>query len=69
VAGGCADGPCSRSLVRTLKAQRTATLPGAGWGYVVFQFNTSFEQKAAAAETVTTIRERRYVARWRYFIN
>jgi hypothetical protein len=36
----------------------TKTLPGAPDGeYVVFQFNTSFEQKAAAVETVTTVRE------------
>jgi hypothetical protein len=26
--------------------------------YVVFQFNTSFEQKAAAVETVTAMREK-----------
>lgn len=36
----------------------TKTLPGAPDGdYVVFQFNTRFEQKAAALETLTTIRE------------
>jgi hypothetical protein len=36
----------------------TKTLPGAPDGeYAVFHFNTSFEQKAAALETVTTIRE------------
>jgi len=36
----------------------TKTLPGAPDGeYVVFQFNTGFEKKAAALETVTTIRE------------
>jgi hypothetical protein len=35
------------------------TLPGAPDGeYVVFQFNTSFEQKSAAVETVTAIREK-----------
>jgi len=45
---------------RTLKsATATATLPGAPDGeYVVFQFNTSFEHKAAAIETVTAIREK-----------
>ena len=45
---------------RTLKsATSTTTLPGAPDGeYVVFQFNTSFEQKQAALETVTTIREK-----------
>ena len=44
---------------RTLKsAMSTKTLPGAPDGeYVVFQFNASFEQKAAAVETVTAIRE------------
>jgi hypothetical protein len=45
---------------RTLKsAMATTTLPGAPDGeYVVFQFNTSFDQKAAAVETVTAIREK-----------
>ena len=34
------------------------TLPGAPDGdYVVFQFNTRFQQKAAALETVTVVRE------------
>jgi hypothetical protein len=34
------------------------TLPGAPDGeYVVFQFDTSFERKEAALETVTTIHE------------
>ena len=44
---------------RVLKSATTATtLPGAPDGqYVVFQFNTSFELKAAAAETVTAVRE------------
>jgi len=37
----------------------TTTLPGAPDGeYVVFQFNASFDQKAAAVETVTAIREK-----------
>ncbi len=46
--------------LRTLKsATSTATLPGAPDGaYVVFQFTTSFEQKSAAVETVTAIREK-----------
>jgi hypothetical protein len=45
---------------RTFKSvTSTTTLPGAPDGeYVVFQFNTSFEQKAAAVETVTAIREK-----------
>jgi len=45
---------------RTLKsAMSTTTLPGAPDGeYVVFQFNASFDQKAAAVETVTAIREK-----------
>jgi hypothetical protein len=44
---------------RTLKsAKATSTLPGAPDGqYVVFEFTTSFEKKAAGAETVTAIRE------------
>jgi hypothetical protein len=45
---------------RALKsAMSTTTLPGAPDGeYVVFQFNASFDQKAAAVETVTAIREK-----------
>ena len=44
---------------RTLKsATSTTTLPGAPDGqYVVFQFNTTFEHKSAATETVTAVRE------------
>lgn len=44
---------------RTLKSTTAATtLPGAPDGeYVVFQFNTTFAQKAAAVETVTAVRE------------
>ena len=46
--GGCAG-----------RAGESTTLPGAPDGeYVVLQFDTSFEQKAAAVETVTTIREK-----------
>ena len=46
--------------VRTVKtATATKTLPGAPDGdYVVFEFNTSFAQKAAALETVTAVHER-----------
>lgn len=52
--------PLGQMRLRTLKsATSTATLPGAPDGeYVVFQFNTGFEQKSAAVETVTAIREK-----------
>jgi Protein of unknown function (DUF4019) len=55
-----ARAPFGQAKLRTLKsATATTTLPGAPDGeYVVFQFSTSFEQKAAAAETVTAIREK-----------
>jgi hypothetical protein len=55
-----ARAPLGRLKLRTLKsATSTTTLPGAPDGeYVVFQFNTSFDQKSAAVETVTTIREK-----------
>lgn len=45
---------------RTLKsATATTTLPGAPAGeYVVFQFDTAFEQRPTAAETLTTGREK-----------
>lgn len=44
---------------RTLTSTKSAsTLPGAPDGdYVVLQFQTSFGQKAAAVETVTTVKE------------
>lgn len=44
---------------RTAKSSTsTATLPGAPDGeYVVAQFNTVFEKKAAALETITVVRE------------
>ena len=46
--------------LRALKsATPSTTLPGAPDGeYVVFQFTTSFEHKAAATETVTAMREK-----------
>jgi hypothetical protein len=55
-----ARAPLGQLKSRTLKgATATKALPGAPDGeYVVFQFDTSFEQKAAAVETVTTIREK-----------
>jgi hypothetical protein len=56
---GTARMPLGSMKSRTVKSvTSTKTLPGAPDGeYVVFQFNTSFEQKAAALETVTTVRE------------
>jgi len=55
-----ARSPLGQMKSRTLKsATSTTTLPGAPDGeYVVFQFNTTFEQKSAAIETVTVIREK-----------
>jgi hypothetical protein len=55
-----ARAPLGRMKSRTLRsATSTTTLPGAPDGeYVVFQFNTSFEQKSAGVETVTAIREK-----------
>ena len=55
-----ARSPLGQMKSRTLKsATSTTTLPGAPDGeYVVFQFNTTFEQKPAAIETVTVIREK-----------
>jgi Protein of unknown function (DUF4019) len=55
-----ARAPLARMKSRTLRsATSTTTLPGAPDGeYVVFQFNTSFEQKSAGVETVTAIREK-----------
>lgn len=55
-----ARAPFGNRRVRTLKSATFATtFPGAPDGeYVVFQFDTSFEQKAAAIETVTAIREK-----------
>lgn len=58
-AAGRAREPLGRLKSRALKsATVTKTLPGAPDGdYVVFQFDASFDQKAAAVETVTAIRE------------
>jgi hypothetical protein len=55
-----ARNPLGQLKSRTLKsATTTTTLPGAPDGeYVVFQFNTAFEQKSAAVETVTTVKEK-----------
>jgi Protein of unknown function (DUF4019) len=50
--------PLGKLLSRTLKsAQYTKTLPGAPDGeYVVLQFDTSFENKKVAVETVTPMK-------------
>jgi hypothetical protein len=54
-----ARAPLGAMKSRTLKsATATTTLPGAPDGqYVVFQFTSSFEHKAAALETATAVRE------------
>jgi len=55
-----ARAPLGPMKSRALKSATSAkTLPGAPDGeYVVFQFDTAFDQKAAAVETVTAIREK-----------
>lgn len=52
--------PLGKVVSRTLKAAKPATsLPGAPDGhYVVIQFDTVFEHKAAAVETVTPMLEK-----------
>lgn len=54
-----ARGPLGAVLSRTLRDGRPATeLPGAPDGeYVVFQFDTQFEHKRTAVETVTPMRD------------
>ena len=54
-----ARAPLGALRSRTLRGQQEATsLPGAPDGrYVVMQFDASFEHKAAAVETVTTVLE------------
>lgn len=51
--------PLGAVVSRQLASARAATqLPGAPDGeYVVFQFNTTFERKRAATETVTPMRD------------
>jgi len=51
--------PLGAVVARTLREGRAATeLPGAPDGeYVVFQFDTQFEHKRAAVETVTPMRD------------
>jgi hypothetical protein len=55
-----ARGPLGALKSRSLKsATFTKTLPGAPDGeYVVMQFDTQFENKAAAVETVTSMHEK-----------
>jgi Protein of unknown function (DUF4019) len=49
-------GPMKSRILKSATAR--TTLPGAPDGeYVVFQFNTSYEHKAAALETVTAVRD------------
>ena len=52
--------PLGKVLSRTLKsAQPTKAVPGAPDGhYVVMQFDTRFENKQAAVETVTFLQEK-----------
>ncbi|MGH7432407.1 MAG: DUF4019 domain-containing protein [Candidatus Methylomirabilales bacterium] len=52
--------PLGKVLSRNLKAKQYATrLPGAPDGhYVVIQYETSFERKASAIETITPMREK-----------
>ena len=54
-----ARAPLGALVHRRIKSARTATeLPGAPDGeYVVFQFNTTFEHKSTAIETVTPMRD------------
>ena len=49
--------PCGKVLSRHLKSRQfTRTLPGAPEGqYVVLQYDTSFEHRATATETVSTM--------------
>lgn len=63
--------PLGKVVQRKLKsAQLTNTLPGAPDGeYVVIQYDTSFEKKNAAVETITPMKEK--TGEWRvsgYFI-
>lgn len=54
-----ARGPLGSLKSRTIKSSTaTKSMPGAPDGeYVVFQFNTTFEKKAAALETITVLHE------------
>jgi hypothetical protein len=70
-ADNAARGPLGKVISRTLKSAKYATsLPGAPDAeYVVIKFDTSFEKKQTAIETVTPMKEPD--GRWRvsgYFI-
>jgi hypothetical protein len=56
---GVARGPFGGLKTRNVKSSTaTKTLPGAPDGdYVVLQFNTAFEKKAAALETITMVHD------------
>ena len=56
---GAARGPFGGLNSRSVKSSTaTKTLPGAPDGeYVVLQFNTAFEKKAAALETITMLHD------------
>jgi hypothetical protein len=60
-----ARAPLGKVVSRKIKSQQYATsLPGAPDGeYVVIQYNTTFENKAAAVETVTPMLDKD--AKWR----
>jgi hypothetical protein len=62
MAGCGAEGACgawSGEIAHAEERHGHHDSPGAPDGeYVVFQFNTSLEQKSAAVETVTAIREK-----------
>ena len=51
--------PLGQTISRTLKSQQySSSLPGVPDGeYVVIQFNTSFDHKASAVETVTPMKD------------
>jgi len=53
-------GPLGKVISRKVKSKQYATsLPGAPDGeYVVIQFDTSFEKKKSAAETITPMKEK-----------
>lgn len=57
---GAVRGPLGKVLGRALKARQYAkSLPGAPDGeYVVIQYDTKFEHKQAAIETVTPMKDR-----------
>ena len=56
---GAARGPLGKPVARSVKSAETRTsLPGAPDGkYVIIQFDTSFEHKKSAVETVTPMQE------------